>query len=322
MTRRPRTGRLTATSIAAIAACAAAATAAAAATGAPALAFAPKPSVRALAQDRSAFFENRVTHASLTPSGSAGHYRLVLRGVPRTMPYYASHPLRVRGRVATGSALHELFAHGSRVAAIERHGAPSAHDALAVRLSRPRYSAASATIAYAATALPKLAAGSGLTAHGQGLDTTLPASLGPTSVYVGAAHDGQYCEGWVYGDAQTVADWNTISSYAKWPTDSWATTPSLVTSGSDGYVNWQSDGEDGDGCHNSVTLSYADLYTNPPTPAPSITLSMTYKIGDKASVDCPASVPAGWATCSYTTSKGGLFDTDLTTNFTIAEPAG
>lgn len=274
------------------------------------------PSASALAQQPSVIFEHRAGSGTLRPLDANGRYRLTLRGVGARTAYITDRTGRAAGRVATKDAVTALFGTGSRVAAIEVPGAPRRRDAMAVRLSSPRYDASNATLSFAARTLTR-APGTGRTPDGRVVDTAVPPAFGPASLLVGAPHDGQYCSAQVFpGNGDSTTYWSNITGYSKWPTDEWASSPSLSTnSGNNSYMSWESKGEDGRGCHNSVTIGYGQWNQTPST-TETITTTMTYAIGNVATVNCVSTVTQ-LATCSFTESSSGLFGTDLNVNYTI-----
>ncbi|MFT3866508.1 MAG: hypothetical protein QM729_19785 [Solirubrobacterales bacterium] len=280
------------------------------------------PVARRLANDRSIFFGTDGDRATLRRVGRGKKYRLTLHDVPRRSRYLDSHPLRTHARIDTGKALRTLFAGGRRVGAIEVPGAPRRHDSLAAMLSRPRYDEQAGTVTFAAEPLAQ-APGDGVTPHGLQVDASLPTELGEANLYVGGPHDGQYCKGVAVTDDEIPqGDWFLDFTSTKWSTDSWAAEPAwwYEENGNEAWLGWQSDGEDGRGCSNSVTVDWTpELQPGETAPSATITMKMTYLIGNKATVSCGQSEPAGYGTCSYSTHKGGAFDTDLTATFTIGE---
>lgn len=285
-------------------------------SGSPASAAQPAAaqSPSALAQQPSVIFEHSARSGTLRRVDGKGRYRLTLRGVGARTAYVTDHTGRAAGRVATKDAVKALFGAESRVAAIEVPGAPRRRDAMAVRLSSPRYDPAQATLDFAARTLPRTP-GTGRTPDGRAVDATVAPAFGAATLLVGSPHDGQYCSAQVFpGNGNSITEWNGITGYSKWPTDEWAATPSLESNSSnDAYMSWESKGEDGRGCHNSVTIGYGQ-YT--PSATETITTTMTYAIGNKATVTCVSTVTQ-LGTCSFTQSHKGLFGTDLNVNYTI-----
>lgn len=284
-------------------------------SGSPASAAQPAAaqSASALAKQPSVIFEHSARSGTLRRVAGKGRYRLTLRGVGARTAYVTDHTGRAAGRVATTDAVKALFGADSRVAAIEVPGAPRSKDAMAVRLSSPRYDASQATLEFAARTLTRTP-GTGRTPDGRAVDAAVAPAFGAATLLVGSPHDGQYCSAQVFpGNGNSITEWNGITGYSKWPTDDWASLPSLESNTSNNaYMSWESKGEDGRGCHNSVTIGYGQ-YT--PSATETITATMTYAIGNKATVSCVSTTPLG--TCSYTKSHSGLFETDLNVNYTI-----
>lgn len=286
--------------------------------GAPAAAAPPAaaPSASALAQQPSVIFEHSARSGTLRRLDGKGRYRLTLRGVGARSSYITDRTGRAAGRVGTKDAVTALFGTGSRVAAMEVPGAPRGRDAMAVRLSNPSYDAPQATLSFAARTLTRTP-GTGRTPDGRAVDATVAPAFGAASLLVGSPHDGQYCSAQVFpGNGDTTTYWANITGYSKWPTDEWASAPSLSTnSGNNSYMAWESKGEDGRGCHNSVTIGYGQWNQTPST-TETITTTMTYAIGNVSTVNCVSTVTQ-LGTCSFTESRSGLFGTDLMVNYTI-----
>ncbi|MDO8184097.1 hypothetical protein Q5424_18675 [Conexibacter sp. JD483] len=279
---------------------------------------AAKPAPKALVADRLLLFSHDARGGTLRATGG-GRYRLTLRGVTVRTRTFDRRPARGDRTVATGALVKALFAGGrSTRAAIELHGADRRRDALALRLAKPRWNARARTLSYDAQPLRQVP-GSGVTPRGLAVDRALPAQFGSASLNLGSPHDGQYCSAEVMaGDEAAPQLWYQNVGYTKWSTDSWAQQPTQSSnSGDDSYMSWQSDGEDGRGCGNSVTLGYGS-FPSPPSTTYTITMAMEYKIGNKENVTCTVSLTGpNMATCSVHTARHGLFDTDLYAYYTI-----
>jgi hypothetical protein len=255
---------------------------------------------------------------------AAGRFRLTVHGVPRRSSYVATHPLRVDHRVATGKVLRRMFKRGPRLGAVEAPGERGDSDAIAAMLSAPAYSAATGTLSYTVEPLRR-APGSGVTPAGLSVDETLPTELGETTVNVGSPHDGLSCFGELSIGKEEVAlelleaEWQILLGFSKWSTDSWALEPLPRTeegqTPSSPYLNWQTNGGDDRGCHNAVEFEGKRNLPEEPSGVKMVA-EMTYDWGNHAHTNCVVTPTAiNPRVCEITTTKEGIFDTDLFARF-------
>lgn len=228
------------------------------------------------------FVENARGGSFTSIRGARNLFRLRLRGVDSHAVFFADRPLRTSGVIRHAVMQEVLFRRGlpSPNAAVVLLAPDGRRDTLAVRLSRPHYSARAHTLAYDARPLRNVTPG--LRRPSAQLAHTLPRRFGPASVFIDSGRTaGKSC----------VLKLNNQTPYAfvpvsvsNWSTDSWIFDPSNV------YITpnsgWQGSGSDGGGlfrgCHFSVQYELAG------TRSDTVTLSITnpYNSSDSPSWDC------------------------------------
>jgi hypothetical protein len=214
--------------------------------------------------------------------GRPGLFRLTLRDVDPHAVYFADRSQHTSGVIRHSLMQQVLFRRGSRspTAAVTLLAPGTRQGALAVALSRPRYSARARTLAY--DARPLRATASSLLPSDGRLAKRLPTRFGATSLFIASGDiGGKSCL--LHVNDQTPYALDPIST-SNWSTDSWVDNPINVYI----YPNsgWNGSGWDGGGflrgCSFSVTYDFDG------TRGDTVTLSVTnpYSSSDSPSWDC------------------------------------
>ncbi len=235
-------------------------------------------------------------------SGEIREGRLMLRGVDRQLTWVTNGGRS--GAVPVARLHRRLFTKGTPAATGLLHIAGRRPGrALALRLSRPRYSASRHRVSYRAMALSK-GRRSGRVAL-----APVPRRFGAASLSIlgapavlGGTSGGHDCSAGLLN--HTLYDLETVSN-SKLATDVWdpEVRPGTVIEAVTGIADWRSDGGPLLGCSNTTVWDFATTPTQPNPPSGTITITTAYPWTGPFSNTCTSSNPQ--YTCRVASNKPG-----------------
>lgn len=212
-------------------------------------------------------------------SGEVERGRLTLRGVGRQLTWVTNGGRT--GAVSVARLHRRLFPKGTPAATGVLHVA--GRRGVALRLSRPRYSASRKQVSYRARPLNRRRA-------------SIPRHFGAASLSIlgdpavqGGVNGGHNCSATLLN--HTLYNLGVVSA-SKLQTDTWnpEIRPGDGAEAHDGISNWESDGGPLLGCSNSVVWQFVPNSVQPSVPAGTFTITTSYPWTSPFSNTCTSTV--------------------------------